>query len=684
MADGTNENFTAGYSNTASENVNENSIKISGGSFANNSIYGGYVYTAKASVGAQGASNTIEITGGTFSNVNLYGGYSHLGDSVTYNQIEINEDTNSSLTGSFAKVFGGYHAAEATVSNNTVTIDAPDAFFESVAGGNMSGSIYAEKSVNNNVVTIISGKFQLLPGSWNANPVVAGGSTGQFNNSENNHVNIQGGTFGTEDADCLIVGGEVSNGYARDNSVSISGNADLQNADLQYASLYGGMKETDDGYEGVYGGSNTPNTLYISSWKGTVKSIQGFDVIDFNNVTWEDGETLVKTTDLELNSTKVTVNVTGGTITADSESMTLIDSTNPIKGSLADDGNTVTLYSGIANLYEGSVQKDGENYIKVSLVKNPSSPGVNGEVQPSMNDQILVLGESRSATIAFTNQATDLIDSTLDDLGQKATLGMSGFAAIHGNASEYETGSHVDVNGWSMIVGASSKLENGTSVGAFFETGTGNYRTFNDLDGVTMRGDGESTYWGGGLMARHAFDNGFYAEGSVRVGQLKNKLENAVKGSEGLTGYDIDTVYAGAHIGAGKVFELANGDNVDVYTKFLYSYNEGKTFAIDGDKVDFGSVSSERLRLGARYTKNVNDKLQVKVGAAWEYDFNGDSKNTVADYDLGTPSLGGSTYMADVGVRYQAMDNVAIDFSGRGYTGKREGVSGQVNVKFSF
>ena len=301
-----------------------------------------------------------------------------------------------------------------------------------------------------------------------------------------------------------------------------------------------------------------------------------------------------------------------------------------------------------------------------------------------MNEQILVLGESRAAATAFTNQATDLIDSTLDDLGQKATLGMNGFAAIHGNASEYETGSHIDVNGWSMIVGASSTLENGTTVGAFFETGTGNYRTFNELDGVTMRGDGESTYWGGGLLARHAFDNGFYAEGSVRVGQLKNKLENAVKGSEGLTGYDIDTVYAGAHIGAGKVFELANGDNVDVYTKFLYSYNGGKTFAIDGDKVDFDSVSSERLRLGARYTKNVNDKLQVKVGAAWEYDFNGDSKNTVADYDLGTPSLGGSTYMADVGVRYQATDNVAIDFSGRGYTGKREGVSGQVNVKFSF
>lgn len=695
LTEGTTLNFTAGYSNTSSTNVNGNSIKISGGGFTNSDIYGGYVYKANASVGAQGASNTIEITGGTFSNVNLYGGYSFNGGSVTYNQIEIIKGTNSSLTGSFKRVFGGYHGAAANVSNNIVTIDAPDATFESVFGGNLAGNWNTDLSAKNNVLTIISGKFQLLPDSWNSNPVVAGGWTDHSNNSENNQVIIQGGTFGTANADCLIVGGYVSDGKARGNSVSVSGDANLQ-----YASLYGGMKEVEVEYGvwkclGVYGDPDNPNILNIgynggqtiTPWKGSVKSIQGFDVINFNGVTWEDGATLVNTTHLELNNTKITVTVTSGTITADSESMTLIHSTNAIEGDLAADGNTVTLYAGIANSYSGTIQKDGTSDIKVNLTKVPDSSGSSGgaQVQPNMNEQILVLGESRAAATAFTNQATDLIDSTLDDLGQKATLGMAGFAALHGNASEYETGSHIDVNGWSMIVGASSKLENGTTVGAFFETGTGNYRTFNDLDGVTMRGDGESTYWGGGLLARHAFDNGFYAEGSVRVGKLENELKNAVKGSQGLTGYDIDTLYFGAHIGAGKVFELNSaGDNVDIYTKFLYTYNEGKKFAIDSDSVNYSSVTSERLRLGARYTKNVSDKLQAKVGAAWEYDFNGDSKNTVANYDLGTPSLGGSTFMADVGVRYQAAKNVSVDFSGRGYTGQRDGVSGQVNVKFSF
>ena len=449
----------------------------------------------------------------------------------------------------------------------------------------------------------------------------------------------------------------------------------------------------------VFGYGDTPYE------KHTVYGFMGFETIVFNNLAWVKDGVAVETSFADLfpiaddgstTGTAITVNnihVASGGIVAN-DSMTLIKA-DVLSGDLDKNKSSkklnVKIYEGIATTHEGVScdidligTRDDQGVINNGAVVLTINENVD-VIQSSMNEQILVLGESRAAATAFTNQATDLIDSTLDDLGQKATLGMSGFAAIHGNASEYETGSHVDVNGWSMIVGASSKLENGTTVGAFFETGTGNYRTFNDLDGVTMRGDGESTYWGGGLMARHAFDNGFYAEGSVRVGQLKNKLENAVKGSEGLTGYDIDTVYAGAHIGAGKVFELNSaGDNVDVYGKFIYTYNEGKNFAIDGDSVNYSSVTSERLRLGARYTKNVNDKLQAKVGAAWEYDFNGDSKNTVANYDLGTPSLGGSTFMADVGVRYQAAKNVSVDFSGRGYTGQRDGVSGQVNVKFSF
>ena len=626
---------------------------------------------------------------------------------ITNNSVSItNPESNSE--GQVKVIYGaairkGFKSA--SVTRNTVLINSQNLKITDLYGGfALYGTVEANKVTveDGSVTAYISGGYAISGNALQNIVEIKGGSVSATvsggrsdDGSANwNQVIIQGGTVNSK-----IIGGQSKNqngnseAVAQNNSVSISGDANLTAAEL-----FGGYTYTSGSHVALYGGSTNPNTLNVGDnntpWTGTVKSIKGFDVINFNGVTWQNGVTLVNTTNLELYNTKITVSVTGGTVTADSESMTLIQSSNVIVGDLATTGNTVTLYSGIANSYAGTIEKDSEGKaITVTVNKKPSSDDTtssggnsgSSSIQSQMNEQILVLGESRAAATAFTNQATDLIDSTLDDLGQKSIMGMAGFAAIHGNASEYETGSHVDVNGWSMIVGASSKLENGTTVGAFFETGTGNYRTFNDLDGVTMRGDGESTYWGGGLMARHAFDNGFYAEGSVRVGKLENELKNAVKGSQGLTGYDIDTLYFGAHVGAGKVFELnSTGDNIDVYTKFLYTYNEGKNFAIDGDSVNYSSVTSERLRLGARYTKNVNDKLQAKVGAAWEYDFNGDSKNTVANYDLGTPSLGGSTFMADVGVRYQAAKNVSVDFSGRGYTGQRDGVSGQVNVKFSF
>ena len=560
-----------------------------------------------------------------------------------------------------------------SASSNTIKLNSDISVSESLTGG-----FSEDTDVTSNEITVEKGTY---------NGVIIGGYAFDTNATENT-IYLTGGKVSMVVAAFVGRSGAISG-----NTVNIAGNVDLRGA-MIFATEPNAIARAKN---------NTLNFgLNNKAWepeKNKILTIAFFDRINFQYLEWEKEGTAVEVGEIHLgtnaNDFKASIgveqiNISSGGIVA-GDSMTLI-AADVIYGEL-DEANSsnsvkVKINEGIATTYEGvecSIALNGTNdpntddTIDLTINKNVDV------IPSSMNEQILVLGESRAAATAFTNQATDLIDSTLDDLGQKATLGMAGFAAIHGNASEYETGSHVDVNGWSMIVGASSKLENGTTVGAFFETGTGNYRTFNDLDGVTMRGDGESTYWGGGLLARQTFDNGFYAEGSVRVGKLENELKNAVKGSQGLTGYDIDTLYFGAHVGAGKVFELNSvGDNIDVYTKFLYTYNEGKNFAIDGDSVNYSSVTSERLRLGARYTKNVSDKLQAKVGAAWEYDLNGDSKNTVANYDLGTPSLGGSTFMADVGVRYQAAKNVSVDFSGRGYTGQRDGVSGQVNVKFSF
>lgn len=700
----------------------ENITKITGGSFDKVIVYGGRINGGdKAQYNKTYILETDKPLTGTFMNV--YAGFSLYTAEVSHNEIQIDaSDVN------FSNVIGGYGSGFATAKNNIVQINS-GTFSTNVYGAVVNGS----GSVIDNEVIIRGGVF----GSATQECTISGGNT-TSGSAEGNSVTISGGTVtGT------VYGGYSQNGSSSENQITISGG--IVNGVIVGGLSYDGSGDVTENVINLISGTISGQVIAGFSYSGTVfnntvnvagdvdlssawlvgdfsgltgtntlnidydwddevkkiKSIYGFGHINFKSLEWVKDGTAVVVDELSLfgnNYSEVSVGVdyiyvdSGGIAAGDS--MKLI-AAKTIDGELDEDHSsktvTVKINEGIATTHEGvscdidlTGTRDDQGVINNGAVVLTINENLD-VIQSSMNEQILVLGESRAAATAFTNQATDLIDSTLDDLGQKATLGMAGFAAIHGNASEYETGSHVDVNGWSMIVGASSKLENGTAVGAFFETGTGNYRTFNDLDGVTMRGDGASTYWGGGLMARHTFDNGYYAEGSVRVGKLENELKNAVKGSQGLTGYDIDTLYFGAHVGAGKVFELNSaGDNVDVYTKFHYTYNEGKNFAIDGDSVNYSSVTSERLRLGARYTKNVSDKLQAKVGAAWEYDFDGDSKNTVANYDLGTPSLGGSTFMADVGVRYQAAKNVSVDFSGRAFTGKREGVAGQFNVKYMF
>ena len=460
------------------------------------------------------------------------------------------------------------------------------------------------------------------------------------------------------------------------NIVNISGvNTDVSNADL-----YGGY------VTGENGGISTGNILNIGTeWNGKVKSIQDFDIINFQEVNWQTDSPVITVTDkLALNETDGTV-VTVDTVRVSGAyepktEMTLI-SASSITGELATD-SSAKVFKGVATIYDATLEKEG-NDIKIKL-GDESTAHYNATV---MNPQVLVIGESRVAATAFTNQGNELVETGLDALSRdnEKVVDTKVFAAIYGNDSEYVTGSHVRVNGFSGIVGVGKTNDNGLTVGAFFENGKGNYRTYNSLNGEFMRGDGEANYNGGGLLIRKDNANGVYTEASLRAGNLQNELHNAVQGSEGLTGYDIDTFYYGAHVGVGKVIPRGNdGDSIDVYGKFIYTHHEGENFKIDGDEFHFDSVDSERLRLGFRINEVQNNKLNMYYGVAWEYEFNGDASNTVVGYDLATPSLGGSTVIGEVGAHYKASEKWSFDLNGRAYVGQREGFSGSVQANYSF
>ena len=296
------------------------------------------------------------------------------------------------------------------------------------------------------------------------------------------------------------------------------------------------------------------------------------------------------------------------------------------------------------------------------------------------------IAAAKIAATAFVNQGSELIETGLDALARdNQELDTKVFAAVYGNNSEYETGSHVNVNGWSGIVGVGKTNANGLTVGAFFENGDGNYSTHNVVGGEYIRGDGEAVYNGGGFLLRKDNASGVYTEASLRAGNLKNELRGAVRGAYGLDGYDVNTTYYGAHVGIGKIIPRgADGDSLDVYGKFLYTHHDGETFDIQGEQVEFDSVNSERLRLGFRLNEVNGKKATLYYGAAWEYEFNGDASDKMLTYDLETPSLGGSTIIGELGFRYVANEKWSLDTQVRGYSGQRDGFSGSVQANYSF
>lgn len=306
------------------------------------------------------------------------------------------------------------------------------------------------------------------------------------------------------------------------------------------------------------------------------------------------------------------------------------------------------------------------------------------------NSQTHLVAQNHAVAAAFVNQGTDLISDSLDTLSRDHKYGVKTFAAVHGNHSKYDVNSDLKINGWSGIVGVGNEKDIGNgdfSWGAFFENGSGTYRTYNSFNGDFFRGDGNVVYNGGGLAARFEQDNGVYTEGSLRAGLLKNEMKDALRDGAGNSyGYKSESTYYGAHIGVGKIISLDADKDLDIYGKFFHTYTEGDTFTVAGDKFDLDGITSDRLRIGARLTTNKENKFSTYYGLAYEYEFNGDADMRVENMSTPQQSLKGSSYMAEIGVNYQPSSDSpwSFDLSMRGYAGQREGFSGNVQAVYSF
>ncbi|GHU13751.1 hypothetical protein FACS189441_1870 [Betaproteobacteria bacterium] len=363
---------------------------------------------------------------------------------------------------------------------------------------------------------------------------------------------------------------------------------------------------------------------------------------------------------------------------------------------------SVTLSAGVTfTSYDFSIAADGNKLVATTTVTPPpvnplvtTPPGVN------LNPQTKALAEGFLSGTAFLNQAQDFaaergIHSALAQTVQSDT---HGFAAIGYSTLRHNTGSHVDVDGYTLLAGlaATTPTQTGNlTAAAFIEHGEGNYDSYNSFSNAAkVHGKGDTQYTGAGILARFAFNesnlNNLYLDASLRSGKVKTDFSgNLYDGFGRAAAYNAKSTYVSAHLGAGYILKLSEQSKLDVYGQYLWSHQNGDTVKLTtGETVKFKAVDSQRTRLGVKWHHALTTKTTAYFGAAWEHEYNGKAKASIYGYKLDAPELKGDTGLLEAGLTVTPTtankQGWSLDLGVQGYAGKREGVTGSLRARYRF
>lgn len=626
-------------------------------------------------------NNSVYISDSEFSKnttAEICGGETEAGF-VNNNSVEINKSHFKYEGNEKSEIRGGYQTNTSNIEEMSANYNKISIYDSDFAQSNID--IIGGESVRNvasNLIILKDNKFQ------KEDINIIGGKTHGFGKDNdtpfeviNNIVTLESNN--TFNGETNIYGVYIDNGFSKDklegrieeNQIKL---LNQQNADLSKVNLYGYKFENEKNNN--FKGELSNNNLIIDNFTGTVNSINNFNNIVFENLIFNPNNTIITLNQqANLSKTGIDVSFAGGQDFEKGSSMNLINNATDYEDSEVND--EVTSTAGVSQNIIGSITNE-DNNIKLTIK----------DIQ--LNNQVNLLSENHAVATAFINQGTDLISNSLDTISRDGKYGLKTFASTYGNHSEYDVNSDLKINGWSIIagVGSEEKLNKGDFAwGLFFENGNGNYRTYNQFNEEFFRGDGSIKYNGLGVMSRFEYNNGVYTEGSLRVGRLESEMVDALKDGTGNT-YDtkFESLYYGAHLGLGKLINIGDNTELDIFGKFFHTYTDEDSFNVAGDKFEFDSITSDRVRVGTRLNLNKEDLFKVYCGLSYEYEFNGDSNMKVQDMLVPEQSLEGSTYITEFGINFKPSITSLWDFdvNVRGYMGEREGFSGTLQATYTF
>ena len=720
--DGDNKARSVGGLNGAGKILNTNGLTVQSGDFA------GIIDNSNTSLLKNGAG-TLTLTGNnaytgstTISEGTLKGSIASgtdlsIADSAIYDGDNkarsvgglngggkiLNTDGLTVQSGTFGGVIGNSNTSLIKTGAGTLTLTGTNAYTggTTISEGTLKGNIASgtDLSIADSATYDGANKARSVGGlngggkilNTNGLTVQSGDFAGIIDNSNTSLLKTGAGTL-------TLSGTNTYTGMTTVRSGTLALGSDLTSNQL---TLYGGTvfdrgshnHSLDNGILSV-NGANGQSSMY----KGDLSARNA--TLNFISPVHPTQPLLRVTGDADVSGSACNVGLAGGTSLASGSTLTLLE-VDPDKTLTANNlqrGNgIVQIGSTVAHDITADVNLDPTTR-RLNAVTAQVSPG-------RATDQSKALSEGFLGGLALNLQGADLVAGRGMDSAVRASSGtddaerhgFAGFGALSGGSLRYNTGSHLDMNSLSLLTGLSWGIDlapGRLTLGAFFEYGNGSYDTHNSFtNAASVDGDGNAYYLGGGILARMDFVNigpgRFYAEASGRAGKTHNEYDSSdLRDAAGRKAdYDSSSPYYGLHFGTGYVWNINDAATLDLYGKYFWTRQQGDSVGLStGEHLSFDDINSSRLRFGGRFAYILNEHVAPYIGAAWEHEFDGKARATTNGFDIDAPNLHGNTGIGELGISLTPSADLplTVDLGVQGYTGKREGVTGSLMVKWEF
>ena len=657
-----------------SGDANYNTVIINGGTIFNyafteaeddeyeDAVIGGYAENGNANY------NTVTINDGNISAV--VGGYIDEDGNANYNTVNINGGYIRSVTGAEVTLDGN-------VSNNTVNI------FNGTINDGVFGASAGDGIASNNTVNIMGGTINGVVIGADSSSVEAGDdvpddeleSYYSYGNVTDNTVNIYDGSINGD-----VYGGFANMGSATNNTINLYGGTFGGN-------LYGGYS---DG-----GGNVIGNTLNVYATDLRANNVYNFDSYNFYiPSTATNGSTMLTLTDTngtDLSGTSIKAGVMAGSNLQSGDSINLITNAN----GLTTTGTTYgKLTEGVSTDFDLTIEQNGNNLVATIGQGQSSSSSSTPTSTRYTNPGTELFTEAPITALKLGNWATDQLihDFDFEDI-EPIEPEKEDRILINSGAHSFRTntgyGSILRSKGSIHNLGFARTFKNHKGKLVFapvIQYGHDNYHSYLSNG---MHGSGSAKYTAGGFIARQINTDGFYYEGSIRVGQSDFDF-----GSSDFDGYDRVSykthapIFAG-HVRLGKLMRLDRNNLMHIYGIYAHSRLNGMTAHLSsGEHYNFRALESSRFRAGYKLTTQVSKISYLYTGMAYQYESNPNSSAMYAERDMKVPKSGsaGSSGMLEIGWQIKPLKTNPwmVDINTTGWVGNQKGITAMVKLKKSF